>query len=90
MVPETGRRQQIRKHFKHISHHLIGDTTYGNGRHNRFFRSRFGIHRLLLMAASLRFDHPYSGIPLTIGATLDAPWQKVATLFDTPLQPFLR
>ncbi|MCB1802815.1 MAG: pseudouridylate synthase, partial [Gammaproteobacteria bacterium] len=35
VTPLTGRRQQIRKHFKHISHHLVGDTTHGNGRHNR-------------------------------------------------------
>ncbi len=38
--PRTGRRHQIRKHFKHLSHHLIGDTHYGKGEHNRYFRER--------------------------------------------------
>ncbi|MCH2665400.1 pseudouridine synthase, partial [bacterium] len=34
----TGRRHQIRKHFAHLSHHVIGDTTYGDGDHNRLYR----------------------------------------------------
>lgn len=80
--PLTGRRQQIRKHFKHISHHLIGDTTHGNGRHNRFFRERYAVHRLLLMAERLRFVHPASGQPLVLLAPPDPQWQTVLTLFD--------
>src|SRR5690606_30504519 len=27
-VPETGRFRQIRRHLKHASHHLIGDTSH--------------------------------------------------------------
>ena len=79
--PVTGRRQQIRKHFKHISHHLIGDTTHGNGRHNRFFREHFGIRRLMLMAWRLRFNHPRSDELIEATAPFDADWQKVLHLF---------
>ncbi len=68
--PETGRMHQIRKHFAHIFHPLIGDTTYGEGRHNRLFREHFGSERLLLHASELGFVHPYSGAPLTIHAPL--------------------
>lgn len=84
-MPETGRRQQIRKHFKHISHHLIGDTTHGNGRHNRFFRDHFGIQRLLLMSRRLDFRHPYAGGRTIITADSDDDWQTVEALFDCPL-----
>jgi tRNA pseudouridine65 synthase len=83
IVPETGRRQQIRKHFKHVSHHLIGDTTHGNGRHNRFFRERYDIHRLLLMSWQLGFRHPYSRQRVLVGAEPDADWRKIGELFDT-------
>ena len=47
--PHTGRFRQIRRHLKHVSHHLIGDTSHGDGRHNRTFRM-LGIHRMLLHA----------------------------------------
>jgi len=85
VVPETGRRQQIRKHFKHISHHLIGDTTHGNGKHNQFFRSHFEIHRLLLTSRQLAFQHPYDQNWTRISVQADADWQKMANLFGYPM-----
>ena len=59
--PLTGRRRQIRRHFKHIFHPLVGDTTYGEGRHNRFFREQFGCSRLMLAAVKMSFLHPFTG-----------------------------
>lgn len=79
--PLTGRRQQIRKHFKHISHHLIGDTTHGNGRHNRFFRERYGIYRLMLTARRLCFDHPVTGERLCLEALQEREWQQLFQAF---------
>ena len=79
--PLTGRRQQIRKHFKHISHHLIGDTTHGNGRHNRFFREQYGIHRLMLTARRLCFDHPVTGKRLCLEALPEREWQQLFQAF---------
>lgn len=83
--PETGRRQQIRKHLKHISHHVIGDTTHGNGRHNRFFRQHLGLNRLLLTAQRLSFVHPFDGRRVTIAAAPDADWSMLGELFGLPL-----
>lgn len=77
-LPETGRMHQIRKHFAHIFHPLIGDTTYGEGRHNRLFRDHFAIERLLLMATELSFVHPYSNEPVTLRAPLPT---EVTALF---------
>jgi tRNA pseudouridine65 synthase len=51
--PETGRRHQIRRHFKHIAHPLVGDTTHGKGDHNRAVAAYLGIDRLWLHAVSL-------------------------------------
>ncbi len=59
--PETGRRHQIRRHLKHIDHPLIGDSTYGKGALNRLFGRRWGLRRLALHAAVLRFTDPGSG-----------------------------
>jgi tRNA pseudouridine65 synthase len=61
VLPVTGRRHQIRRHLKHIAHPIIGDATYGKGRHNRFFAEHFGCHRLLLACIALGFTHPVTG-----------------------------
>ena len=66
----TGRLHQVRRHLKFISHPLIGDTKYGKGEHNRLFRERFDLHRLVLHAAQLCFVHPTSGERLVIRAPL--------------------
>jgi tRNA pseudouridine65 synthase len=68
LVPETGRRHQIRRHLKHVSHPVIGDATYGKGRHNRLFARLFGTSRLLLACVELRLTHPATGKPLVLTA----------------------
>ncbi|CAG0911716.1 unnamed protein product, partial [Cyprideis torosa] len=68
--PKTGRKHQLRRHMKHISHPIVGDTTHGNGQHNQFFREHFGCHRLLLHARSLQVEHPHTGEVITIYAPL--------------------
>jgi len=75
--PRTGRRHQIRRHLKHLFHPIIGDTTYGEGRHNRLFRNELGCSRMLLHAAELSFPHPWSGEPVTISAPLDEEFTNV-------------
>jgi len=75
--PRSGRRHQIRRHFLHIRHPIIGDTSHGEGRHNRFFRERFGLHRMLLHAWRLSFTHPMSGLPVDLEAPLDAQWDSL-------------
>ena len=81
VTPVTGRRQQIRKHFKHISHHLIGDTTHGNGKHNRFFREQFNIHRLMLTSRQLGFEHPYTNQAHRFTANNEDEWLRLFEAF---------
>ena len=56
--PKTGRKHQLRRHMKHISHHIVGDTKHGRGEHNKFFRKHYDINRLLLHALEISFIHP--------------------------------
>ncbi len=66
----TGRRHQIRRHLSHLAHQLIGDTSYGKGRINTFFREEYGLPRLFLHASRLEIDHPRTGERLEIFAPL--------------------
>ena len=78
--PVTGRFRQIRRHLKHASHHLVGDSSHGDGRHNRTFRM-LGVHRMLLHARRLAFTHPRSGVRMEVVAPLDAQFQRALDLF---------
>lgn len=69
--PLTGRNHQIRRHLKHIFHPIIGDTIYGDGKQNEFFRTRFNCHRSLLHAHELAFRHPVTNAGIRITAPLD-------------------
>lgn len=53
--PLSGRRHQIRRHFKHLAHPLVGDATHGKGAHNRAVAQWLGVQRLWLHAERLEF-----------------------------------
>lgn len=74
--PETGRRHQIRKHFAHINHPIIGDKRHGDVKQNTYFREKFGMPRMLLHASELAFQHPVSGQSVRIAAPLDAEFEQ--------------
>ena len=78
-TPETGRMHQIRRHFKFLSHPLVGDVRYGKGDHNRLFRDRFGLNRLLLHAWRISFNHPQSDERVELTAPLDT---EMASVFN--------
>jgi tRNA pseudouridine65 synthase len=78
-MPITGRFRQIRRHLKHVFHHLIGDTSHGDGRHNRHFRM-LGVHRMLLHAHRLQFKHPHTGEAMNIKSDLDTEFNKAMQL----------
>jgi len=78
--PRTGRFRQIRRHLKHAFHHLVGDSSHGDGRHNRAFRA-MGIHRMLLHARRLAFVHPHTGATVEAVAPPDHEFARALDLF---------
>jgi len=67
---ETGRRHQIRRHLAHLAHQIVGDTTHGKGRINRWLRDEYGLPRLFLHAERLAIDHPTTGERLVLESPL--------------------
>lgn len=85
LKPQTGRRHQLRRHLKHLAHPIIGDATYGKGRHNRLFQELFGCRRMLLACLDMTLTHPISGLPLHLAAPLAEDFVSVLNALDWPL-----
>jgi tRNA pseudouridine65 synthase len=82
VAPETGRRQQIRRHMKHIAHPIIGDTSYGKTTHNQYFRTQLNCRRLLLHATRLTFCHPVGQQILSLECPLDSVFEQTIELLN--------
>ena len=81
LSPKTGRKHQLRRHMKHLSHHILGDTKYGRGEHNKMVREQYNCHRLMLHAISLEFVHPYTKKSILLQADTDKTWGVFKNLF---------
>lgn len=68
--PHTGRRHQLRRHLAHLSHPIVGDSTYGKGAHNRLFARLYGVRRLMLACVRLELPHPVTQQRLRVDAPL--------------------
>ncbi|MDE6200062.1 MAG: RluA family pseudouridine synthase [Muribaculaceae bacterium] len=66
---DTGRKNQIRVHMKHIGHPIAGDRRYG--------AKSSPIHRLALHARTLRFVHPISRREMNFSTPVPASFQKM-------------
>ncbi|WP_066964968.1 pseudouridine synthase [Microbulbifer sp. Q7] len=89
---KTGRRHQIRRHFKHLSHPLIGCPKYGKSTHNHFFAEQLHCARLLLHAYRLCLRHPETGEEMTFVAPPKGCFRSLLKQFgwrlpDSPTSP---
>ena len=69
---ETGRTHQIRVHFQHIRHPLVGDPVYRRGTRHGVAFSRQALH-----AAGLELLHPRNGKRMSWSAPLPADMAKL-------------
>ena len=79
--PETGRMHQIRKHFAHIRHYIVGDKRHGDWRHNQMFREQLESASMLLHSSYLGFAHPYQDKNIEIKAPLPKHFQHLCIQF---------
>ncbi|HLT42188.1 MAG TPA: pseudouridine synthase [Sphingobacteriaceae bacterium] len=78
--PTTGRMHQLRKHFAHIFHPIIGDRKHGCNKQNRFFKEKFEMTTMLLHASKLQFDHPITKQEITISASVHEEFLRMKKL----------
>ena len=73
----TGRTHQIRVHFQHLGHPLVGDETYGAKPNKKFAElTGYAAPRVLLHARKLAFVHPRTGKKVQFEAPLPADFKS--------------
>jgi len=75
--PETGRMHQLRKHFAHILHPIIGDRPHGCNKQNKLFLKKWNMSTMLLHAISLEFIHPTSEGAIKLTADLRVEFNRM-------------
>ena len=86
---KTGRTHQIRVHFSHSGHPLVGDTVYGHGPDTlkrRFLKQNpalvSAVKRQMLHAARIGFVHPREKTYMEFQSSLPEDMRKVLNALD--------
>lgn len=67
---ETGRTHQIRVHFAHINHSVVGDPMYAK-------KDKFNLKGQLLHSVSIGFNHPRSGEYMEFSTEIPERFKKI-------------
>ena len=77
----TGRTHQIRVHFQHLGHPVVGDDTYGATKNKRLKElANYAAPRVLLHAKELSFVHPRTQKTLKFSAPLPDDFKQALKL----------
>jgi 23S rRNA pseudouridine1911/1915/1917 synthase len=89
VIIETGRTHQIRVHLSHMRHPVVGDATYGGGKHRaRALKSKalqdliLSVQRQMLHAWHLELEHPCTRARLSFTAPLPSDFQQLVENLD--------
>lgn len=80
--PTTGRMHQLRKHFAHVFHPIIGDRKHGCNKQNRFFKEQWDMTTMLLHASKLAFKHPITEQAIEITGGVQEEFERMMNLMN--------
>lgn len=84
LMPSTGRKHQLRRHMAHIRHPILGDTTHGDGKQNKFAKTYFNFTNLALSCTLMGFVHPVTQKWISINSEIHGEMRR----FTDALKPF--
>lgn len=90
-IPETGRFHQLRKHFKHILHPILGCRKHGCNKQNKLWLNTYNITAMPLHAHQLSFTHPISKEDICINAslTVNLDFVQVGKILNLDLKDYI-
>lgn len=80
--PQTGRMHQLRKHFAHIFHPIIGDRPHGCNKQNKLWKDTFEHDTMLLHAKKIQFKHPRNQEDIIVEANVQPEFQRALDLLN--------
>lgn len=80
--PHTGRIHQLRKHFAHILHPILGDRPHGCNKQNKLWKEKYNMTTMLLHAHEMSFFHPYDKQEVRIQAPLSKEFEQVLDIIN--------
>lgn len=83
----TGRMHQIRRHFAHIRHPILGDRKRGDRHHNQAWELHYGITAIQLLAWQLTFVHPFTHQKVELQAMPELPMLQVWAILGWNASP---
>lgn len=86
--PQTGRMHQLRKHFAHINHPIIGDRPHGCNKQNKLFKEKWQMDTMLLHASQLQFIHPVTNREISLKAKPHTEFYRTAELLHILLDKY--
>ncbi|WP_333663664.1 pseudouridine synthase [Chishuiella changwenlii] len=87
-IPETGRMHQLRKHFRHIFHPILGSRPHGCNKQNKLWLENFGLTGMMLHAHQLIFSHPITKERIVLNATINDEFTKVGEILGLDLEQY--
>lgn len=90
-IPETGRFHQLRKHFKHILHPILGCRKHGCNKQNKLWLQTFNITAMPLHSHQLNFVHPITSEEISINASLNVnpEFLEIAKILSFDLKQYI-
>ncbi len=85
----TGRMHQIRRHFAHLRHPVLGDKKRGDRHHNRAWASNFEMESMMLMARQLNFVHPFTQEKVELIASPTSEFSRSLEILGMQMPEFL-
>lgn len=85
--PKTGRIHQLRKHFAHIDHPIIGDRPHGCNKQNKLFLETWKMQDMLLHAKSLMIEHPITKRQISIQADISDVFREMLASLNFSFDP---
>ena len=87
-IPHTGRMHQLRKHFKHIFHPILGSRPHGCNKQNKLWLENYELKGMMLHAHQLTFNHPITNEKIILNAQVNEEFSSIGAILDLDLRKY--